>query len=79
LPIQIDWATKNPNAELYISTNINNDGGKSQRMNNTIMPMLAKTGIWTLDRTMELYNVPQNLWRINVSKYMEERSHSLNT
>lgn len=77
LPIQINWATKNPNAELYISTNINNDGGKSQRMNNTIMPMLAKTGIWTLDSTMELYNVPQNLWKINIEKYYSERKKYL--
>ena len=78
LPLQITWATRqDPNAELYISTNINNDGGKSQRMNNIIMPLLAKRGIWELDQEMELYNVPQNLWRINVLKYMEERNRSL--
>ena len=78
LPLQIVWATRqDPDAELYISTNINNDGGKSQRMNNTIMPLLAKRGIWELDRQMELYNVPQNLWRINVKTYMEERNRSL--
>lgn len=78
LPLQIVWATRqDPDAELYISTNINNDGGKSQRMNNTIMPLLAKRGIWKLDRQMELYNVPQNLWRINVKTYMEERNRSL--
>lgn len=78
LPLQIVWATRHdPDAELYISTNINNDGGKSQRMNNTIMPLLAKRGIWKLDRQMELYNVPQNLWRINVKTYMEERNRSL--
>lgn len=78
LDLQIRWAMeKNINADLYISTNINDDGGKSQRMNNTIMPLLAKRGIWELDRQMELYNVPQNLWRINVLTYMEERNHSL--
>ena len=78
LPLQITWATRqDPNAELYISTNINNDGGKSQRMNNIIMPLLAKRGIWELDQEMELYNVPQNLWRINVLKYTEERNRSL--
>lgn len=78
LDLQIRWALeKNINADLYISTNINDDGGKSQRMNNTIMPLLAKRGIWELDRQMELYNVPQNLWRINVLTYMEERNRSL--
>lgn len=78
LDLQIGWAMeKDINADLYISTNINDDGGKSQRMNNTIMPLLAKRGIWELDRQMELYNVPQNLWRINVLTYMEERNRSL--
>jgi|TARA_B100001013_G_scaffold319802_1_gene228896 hypothetical protein len=77
LNLQIDWAPKS--ADLFISTNINDDGGKSQRMNNTIMPLLAKRGIWTLDKEMELYNVPQNLWRINVERYKEERNRSLNS
>ena len=78
LDFQIGWAIeKNLNAKLYISTNINNDGGKSKRMNDTMMPLLAKRGIWELDRQMELYNVPQNLWRINVLKYMEEHNRSL--
>jgi|TARA_B100001287_G_C22535119_1_gene459306 hypothetical protein len=76
LNLQIDWAPNS--ADLFISTNINDDGGKSQRMNDTMMPLLAKRGIWTLDRQMELYNVPQNLWRINVTRYKEERNLSLN-
>ena len=78
LPMQITWALRiNPNAELYISTNINNDGGKSQRMNDTMMPLLAKRGIWELEQSMMLFNVPQRLWRINVQTYMEERNRSL--
>lgn len=78
LPIQISWALEqNPKAELYISTNINDDGGKSQRMNNVIMPLLAKTGIWTLESTINLYHVPQNLWRINIDKYYSERKKYL--
>ena len=62
---------------MFISTNINDDGGKSQRMNDTMMPLLAKRGIWSLDQQIELYNVPQNLWRINVQRYKEERNLSL--
>ena len=78
LPMQITWALKmNPNAELYISTNINNDGGKSQRMNDIIMPLLAKRGVWKLEQSMMLFHVPQRLWRINVKTYMEERNRSL--
>ena len=75
LKMQIEWVPHL--TQLYISTNINDDGGKSQRMNDTMMPLLAKRGIWELDRQMELYNVPQNLWSINVLKYMEERNRSL--
>jgi hypothetical protein len=78
LPLQITWATRqNPNAELYITTNINNDGGKSKRMNDTMMPLLAKTGIWSLEQSMMLYYVPQRVWRINVDRYTEERNRWL--
>lgn len=78
LNLQINWALEqNLNAELYISTNINDDGGKSKRMNNTMMPLLARRGIWKLEQSMMLFNVPQRLWRINVLKYMEERNLSL--
>jgi len=75
LPMQLSWAPAN--SKFYISTNINNDGGKSQRMNNVMMPLLAKRGIWHLERSMDLYYVPQNLWRINIRKYTEERNRSL--
>ena len=78
LPLQITWAIQqNPDAELYITTNVNNDGGKSKRMNDTMMPMLAKTGIWQLEKSMMLYYVPQQLWRIDIKKYDEVREHSL--
>ena len=75
LNLQIEWAPKS--ADLFISTNINDDGGRSQRMNDTMMQLLAKRGIWSLDQQIELYNVPQNLWRINVQRYKEERNLSL--
>lgn len=78
LNLQINWALEQSlNAELYISTNINDDGGKSKRMNDTMMPLLARRGIWKLEQSMMLFNVPQRLWRINVLKYMEERNLSL--
>lgn len=75
LPMQIRWAP--PNANLYITTNINNDGGKSQRMNNIIMPLLEKRKIWKHDRTMILYNVPQKIWRIDIERYFKERALSI--
>lgn len=78
LPLQIQWALKqNQDAKLYISTNINDDGAKSQRMNNVIMPLMAKRGIWKLVDTLELFDVKQNLWLLDVDRYMEERNLSL--
>jgi len=48
-------------------------------MNDTMMPLLAKTGIWSLEQSMMLYYVPQQVWRINVDRYTEERNRWLNT
>ena len=64
-----------PNAEFYLSTNINaNSGSKSSRMNEKIMPRIVKQGICELFlENFMLYNVPQNLWKINVPKYMQIR------
>lgn len=66
-------------AEFYISTNIHSDvGAKSSRMNNVMMPHIAKRGIWNLElENFILYNVPQNLWKVNVANYMEARERWL--
>ena len=37
----------------------------------------SEPDVWSLDQQIELYNVPQNLWRINVQRYKEERNLSL--
>jgi len=63
-----------PNAEFYISTNINNyTGGKSSRMNSIMMPRQARLGVWELSHTTMLYGVEQNIWRVNVSEYFAQR------
>ena len=77
LYMQIKYVqTIDPDAEFYISTNINSStGGKSSKMNSIMMPRLSKQGFWDLHKeNYMLYNVPQNLWKINVSHYMSERS-----
>jgi len=81
LNMQLNWGLeKNLDSEFYISTNINNDGGKSQRMNNVIMPMMAsRSRIWALKQEIELYHVPQNLWQIDVIQYKAERIRSQDT
>lgn len=69
-----------PEAEFYISTNIKSDtGAKSSRMNNIMMPRIAKKlGVWHLYlENFMLYNVPQNIWKINVPVYMEARERWL--
>lgn len=64
-----------PSAEFYISTNLKaSTGAKSHRMNDVMMPRIAKMGVWSLhSENVMLYNVPQNLWKINVQQYMEAR------
>jgi len=66
-------------AEFYISTNVKSDtGAKSSRLNDIMMPRIAKMGIWDLHLAdFMLYNVPQNLWKINVPVYMEAREQWL--
>lgn len=68
-----------PNAEFYVSTNVHsNVGAKSSRMNDVMMPRIAKRGIWNLElENVMLYNVPQNLWKVNVVNYMEARERWL--
>lgn len=68
-----------PLAEFYISTNTSSDtGAKSSRLNSIMMPRIAKMGVWDLHlENFMLYNVPQNLWKINVDRYMELREQWL--
>jgi len=68
-----------PDADFYVSTNVHSTvGAKSSRMNDVMMPRIAKRGIWTLAlENFMLYNVPQNLWKINVQQYMEARERWL--
>jgi hypothetical protein len=68
-----------PQAEFYVSTNVKADtGAKSSRMNDIMMPRIAKRGIWNLHlENFELYHVPQNLWKINVDIYLELRAQYL--
>lgn len=72
---QINFVQKiSPNAEFYITTNTNNDkAGVSSRLDKIMMPRIEKTGIWSLDRKIILYGVEQNVWKINVEKYMKDR------
>jgi hypothetical protein len=62
-------------AEFYISTNIHNpSAGASTRLNNVMMPRLAEKGYCSLAKeNFQLYNTSQNLWKVNVIKYMEAR------
>jgi hypothetical protein len=68
-----------PQAEFYVSTNVkSNTGAKSSRLNDVMMPRIAKRGIWKLHlENFELYHVPQNLWKVNVAVYMGLRERWL--
>mgnify|MGYP000384881095 CR=1 FL=1 len=63
-----------PNAEFYITTNIdNNKAGASSRLDKTMMPRLQRQGIWELYDTKVIYGIEQNIWRINVPEYLAQR------
>lgn len=66
-------------AEFYVSTNVKSDtGAKSSRINDVMMPRIAKRGIWNLYlENFELYYVTQNLWKVNVDVYMAARERWL--
>jgi hypothetical protein len=66
-------------AEFYVSTNITaSTGVKSHRMNNVMMPRIANMGVWHLyAENIMLYNVPQNLWKIDVDRYLQLRNQYL--
>ena len=49
------------------------------KMDKILAPYVASRGALTLERTMDLYHVPQNLWRINVERYFKERADSLSS
>ena len=68
-----------PQAEFYVSTNVKSDtGAKSSRMNDIMMPRIAKRGIWDLYlENFDLYYVPQNLWKVNVDTYLKLRNQYL--
>jgi len=67
------------NPEFFISTNLStNTGAKSSRMNDVIMPRIVKRGMCDLYlKNFELYNTPQNLWKVNVDTYIKYRSQYL--
>lgn len=62
-------------AEFYISTNIDSTtGAKSSRMNDKIMPRIEKQGVCKLYlKNFMLYNVSQNIWKIDVEEYFRQR------
>lgn len=62
-------------ANFYISTNIDNPkAGASSRLNSIMMPRLVKQGYFDLYKeNYDMYGTQQNLWRVNVEKYMEDR------
>ena len=75
LNMQIDFVQNiNPDAEFYLTTNIDGNKGKSKKMNDIFCPKLARYGVVELiDDNFYLNYTTQSLWKINVSKYKEFR------
>ena len=69
LPIVI-YSTDDP---IYITTNINNDAsGKMGRLNK-LYYILERNGLVDLVSTEEVFGVDQNIWLLNVDRYLEVR------
>lgn len=63
-----------PEAEFYITTNVNEGGSKSHNMDRVMMPIVRKRGICELTQSnVMIYNTPQNVWKVNVDEYMRQR------
>lgn len=64
-----------PDTDFFISTNVDNPkAGASSRLNNIMMPRLVKQGYFELSKeNYTMYGTQQNLWKINVEKYMQDR------
>lgn len=75
LNMQIDLILSiDPLAEFFVTTNVEQNVGKSSKMNTLWLPRMHLLGIMTLENDSFYYNhVLQRLWRINVSKYKEWR------
>lgn len=80
LYFQIQHVLKNsPDAEFFISTNVDNpDAGDSSRLNKNMMPRLVKKGYCSLyEENLTLYSTQQNLWKINIENYLNARAQRI--
>ena len=75
LNMQIDLIRSiNPDSEFYVTTNIEQNKGKSSRMNTAWCPRAVKEGIFTLEDEDFFYNYThQRLWKIKVDEYKKWR------
>lgn len=67
-------------AEFFASTNTINAKpfAKSQFIDRYVAPALVKRGVFTKAfDNFDLYHTPQNIWKINVDKYYEQRKKSV--
>ena len=75
LNMQIDLIRQhNPSSEFYVTTNIEQNYGKSSRMDTVWLPRASKLGLFELVDDNFMYNYTlQRLWKINVEKYKQWR------
>jgi len=72
-----DILKQDPQAKLYISTNIdkNNDAPSSHKLTSMMTPLLIKRKLLSLEyENIDLYFTKQNLYRVNVEEYFKQRS-----
>lgn len=73
LPLQIEYALQNNSGIIYVTTNVDNDNsGKMTRINRTFHH-LEKFGLVTGFGTVQVYDVDQSIWMLDIAKYNEVR------
>ena len=60
-------------APIYITTNIDNDASGSMADMNKLFGILAKQGLVDFVGSEELFNVAQNIWKLNTDVYTSVR------
>lgn len=70
MPEQIAWAqSNNPDAPLYITTNISNDASGKMNRTHRLFKLLEKQGIVDYVRDDEIFYTMQSVWKLNIGPY----------
>lgn len=82
LPLQVDYLLDRNIGSMYMTSNVDStdtEGGKKpQKVNDLMLPALARTGVISLERErVNYFNCLQNFWKLNISEFKEMVQNNL--